>query len=282
LFYFFAVCASKLLYCCHRVTTLIWCKHSTSSYTCNCYRVNYVRTIIKSSYSSVPLKNSWRLLSHYLNFCCLWNHFRLFKVKLEPTESSSYFYSSSPSAHCSRDRLAAVGHPRSWPFRSARQQGTQMLPLALSCCHRTPSSLRASVANRSPLASRPSKPVDAAIPLLPGSPIRKQAATKHHESLPFPNQRSSSSHYCLGKPLVSCLRTLFENLENSLRSSSLTCQKPIKALWWCILKTIYTYDVYLALSFVKLLWLFREFFLCFRDQDSRAHYIPPCYVSMRS
>jgi len=205
--------------------------------------VNYVQTIIKSSYSSVPLKNSWRLLSHYLNFCCLWNHFRLFKVKLEPTESSSYFYSSSPSAHCSRDRLAAVGHPRSWPFRSARQQGTQMLPLALSCCHRTPSSLRASVANRSPLASRPSKPVDAAIPLLPGSPIRKQAATKHHESLPFPNQRSSSSHYCLGKPLVSCLRTLFENLENSLRSSSLTCQKPIKALWWCILKTIYTYTV---------------------------------------
>ena len=35
-------------------------------------------------------------------------------------------------------------------------------------------------------------------------------------------------------------------------------------------------------SIVKLLWPSEEFFSCFHDQDSRAHYIPPCYASMRS
>ena len=41
--------------------------------------------------------------------------------------------------------------------------------------------------------------------------------------------------------MFKCLGNLFENLENPLRSSSLICQSPTKAIWWYFLKTIYTY-----------------------------------------
>jgi len=47
--------------------------------------------------------------------------------------------------------------------------------------------------------------------------------------------------YDLRSLLFKCLGTLFENLENPLRSSSLMCQSPTKAIWWYFLKTIYTY-----------------------------------------
>ena len=74
--------------------------------------------------------------------------------------------------------------------------------------------------------------------------------------------------------MLKFLGNLFENLENPLQSSSLICQSPTKAIWWYLLKTLYTYATCLTLSFVILLWPLREFFSCFHDQDSRAHHIP--------
>ena len=66
-------------------------------------------------------------------------------------------------------------------------------------------------------------------------------------------------------PLImfKCLGILFEILKNPLQSSSLICQSPTKAIWWYLLKTLYTYATCLTLSFVKLLWPFREFFYAF-------------------
>ena len=52
--------------------------------------------------------------------------------------------------------------------------------------------------------------------------------------------------------LFKCLGNLFENLENLLQSSSLICQSPIKAKWWYILKTIYTYAACLCIELCQI------------------------------
>ena len=78
-----------------------------------------------------------------------------------------------------------------------------------------------------------------------------------------------------------CLSAWELYLKNPLWSSSLICQSPTKAIWWYLLKTLYTYAACLALSFVKLLWPLGEFFSCFHDQVSCAYHTPPCYTSLR-
>ena len=50
-------------------------------------------------------------------------------------------------------------------------------------------------------------------------------------------------------------------MKTPLQRSSLICQSPTKAIWWFILKTIYSNATCLALSFVKLLWPLREIFV---------------------
>ena len=52
--------------------------------------------------------------------------------------------------------------------------------------------------------------------------------------------------------LFKCMGNLFENLENPLQSSSLICQSPTKAIWWDILKTIYTYATCLCIELCQI------------------------------
>ena len=52
--------------------------------------------------------------------------------------------------------------------------------------------------------------------------------------------------------MLKCLGNLFKNLENPLQSSCLICQSPTKAIWWDILKTIYTYAACLCIELYQI------------------------------
>ena len=91
--------------------------------------------------------------------------------------------------------------------------------------------------------------------------------------------------------LLNCLGNLFKNSENPLQSSSLICQSPTKAIWWCILQAIYTYAACLCIELCQIVvTLERIFFmlswsrftctpytplLCFHEKLALYHFLHP-------